>query len=680
MAYWTNKPDPDLANLLDQMTDFRLSRQSHNYPIKLEEIWWSVLIEIDGISIDQFELAVSDFSDNLLIPVAYDPEDREKVMARQPLTIFAREPLIKVLNRLNNPYQVVSIRLGAWVPENFLDHSASFPEMSEILVEDDAVVQAIIDDGIAIAHDLFRDNPVSSRFYHASIFDAEPRKSSSHTSVGRILDRTEINALLDGCTFSDILDEDVFYSKSGQVDLAESVFSTVATRTSHGTHITALASGHSIEHGCKNRPIICAALPSRIVDDTTGIELLPGLYLAFQTLVKQARRFRTHGGAKVPVVFNFSYGNTGGPHDGTGVFTKLFEYYFGAQVAETAQNDDMAQKIWLTLPAGNNNLGRLHAVNDLAYTADDVKLDLTILPDDRTPNHVQIWLPISNKDDQLNFATIHVKTPFGHDQGTIQSQPGQHTRLMNSAGKEIARLAYEYVNQSTQRGLITLFINPTAHLSACSDLAQAGLWTVEVCRNQGVSLEPIHIWVRRDETLPGHQPGGRQAYFSNPDYQRFGLYGAPLAVDPPNSNCPVRRSGTISGFACGPSPIAVAAYVEKGAELSVYSAAGLSKQSSETIVSYRFGPDVAAKADDSDVLRGVISAGSRSGTWVRLNGTSVASPRVSRLAAEHISKYPGSAREWSQKAAMHNPFELRGEPEITRAGAGGVKIATFSNN
>lgn len=199
---------------------------------------------------------------------------------------------------------------------------------------------------------------------------------------------------------------------------------------------------------------------------------------------------------------------------------------------------------------------------------------MTDQPDDKTPTLVQIWLPRSAEGDQPNLANIRVSAPFCDDFGEIETQPGQKIVLTNSDGHDVAWLAYQYVGGSTGRGLVTLSINPTANLDRTGDLAPSGCRKLEIHRHHSMSQDPIHIRVCRDETLPGQQLGGRQAFFSNPDYKRFGHFGAPLAEDPPGATSPVRRSGTISGFACGRAPIVVAAYTEQSAELSPYSAAG----------------------------------------------------------------------------------------------------------
>lgn len=668
---WLPNPDPNVADILDQVTHFRLSRSRVHFGDDPEALWWSVLIDLRDLSIDGLLARVgaldlpAPLEELLLIPAAYDPEDRRRSLPVLPVAIYARSAMIEQLNDRSLDLGISALRLGASVPGRFLDPGAQPQELSQIVVPEGVVVQAVLDDGIAIAHDLFRSGPLQSRIHHAQIFDAEPLPGGS-SSVGRGLSRSDIETLLADCTFGGMLDEELFYSRSGQVDLGREVFSTVALRRSHGTHVMALACGADPSEGIDS-PILCAALPSRIVADTTGVDLLPALALALHILVKQARRFRTATGDYAPVVVNFSYGNTAGPHDGTQVFATLFDHYFGPDAPRDAQG--MAQKAWLTLPAGNANLQRLHAVSDDS-TDVPVRLELAVQPDDRTPSHVEIWMPEGSEAR----AAVSVTTPTGA-QTRIEARPGLSASLQDAAGQEVARLSCQYVAGRTRRRLLVLSLNPTAHLERQAGLAPAGTWQIEISRPPGESGTAIHVWVRRDESLRGHAGGGRQAFFDNGDYRRFDRYGAPLAVDPEDSACPVRRAGSLSGFACGALPVVVGAYSAREWELSGYSAAGPLNPSEEGPEPPREGPDLVARGDDSRFRRGVLSAGSRSGSWVRLSGTSVAAPQVAWRAAQDIGSFDGSARHWAETVARE-ARPLR-DASPTRSGHGAVPVDRF---
>ncbi|SIT07425.1 hypothetical protein SAMN05421759_1147 [Roseivivax lentus] len=669
MAQWIPNPLEQAGDIIDHVTFFRLSRAGADTEPAPDTIWWSVLVELEEISIDTLAARISDFAQDLVIPAAYDAEDRARSLPRQPVTLFARSALVAHLNDRSQDLGIASVLLGAETPARFLDRDAAPRDLPGIEVADDVVVQAVVDDGIALAHDLFRRGATATRIHYAHIFEAEP-VPGGHTSLGRGLERAEIDRILAECTFGGMLDEDLFYSRTGQLDPAREVFSTVALRRSHGTHIMALAAGAPMAEEDAKHPILCAALPSRIVGDTTGLDMVPLLYLAFHILVRQARRFRRQDGTPAPVIFNFSYGNNGGPHDGTGIFATLFDHYFGPDAPRATAQE---QRAWLTLPAGNANLEQLHGVVPEGASG-PVTLDLCLLPDDRTASHVQVWMPSCPKDAQPDFARITVHTPAGQC-GTIDTQPGAHAELVGAENRRIAWLAYQYVGGHTRRGLVTLSINPTADLTDDTALAPAGQWRLEIERHPGLSDDPIHVWIRRDETLPGQMPGGRQAFFDNPDYVRFDRFGAPLPVDPPDSDCPVRRSGTLSGFSCGAEPVVVAAYVAQEAVLSDYSAAGPLNPTPGGPQPPRDGPDLAARGDDSFVRRGVLSAGSRSGSWVRLAGTSVAAPQVARIARGDIARATGSARDWARALAQADGLPLKDDPGPTRVGAGAVRSA-----
>ncbi|MEL6620804.1 MAG: S8 family serine peptidase [Pseudomonadota bacterium] len=661
MYSWTDTTPDTPHILLDQVTDFRLTLAGAQNPRIADDTWWSVLIVLSDTSIDLFEAAAVDFASDLLIPVAYDTADRAPVRRQQPVAIYARKRLIDEMNRTDNALHVVALHLGAITPEDHLDFDATSPDLSEIPVSPETTVMAVIDDGIAIAHDLLRKGPVSTRVQHATILAAEP-VFGAHASVGRALEAHEIDAYLQAATHNDLLDEDRFYRDVGIVNWTADNISTVAMRASHGTYVTAMAAGELMDQGCTDRPVICVALPQRVVEDTTGLDSLPTLYLSLHILTKQARRFRSTDGPLAPVVFNFSFGNSGGPHDGTGLFATLFEHYFGAQ----AELRDEPQTAWLTLPAGNINLGRLHGV--AAY--ETTRFDLTTQPDDRTPTVVQVWMPTGTETTPVPLAEVRVQTPSGQS-AAISSVPGQSATLVNDAGVEIARLACQVGAGDTDRNLITLSMVPTATQDGAAPVAPAGTWALDVT---GGDQGTIHLWIRRDETLPGTRSGGRQAWFSNDDYVRFGRFGAPLPVDPPGTTSPVRRAGSLSGFAGGASPVVVAAFTERNAEVSPYSAAGPLVERDRPPTPQRDGPDLTALGDDSYAMRGVIGAGSRSGSWVRLSGTSVAAPRVARKAADDIRDWTGPARGWSNAAAAQDPFHLRGHPSPERAGAGGITI------
>lgn len=647
------------APLLCPIADFRLKLHAAQVPFP-DGDWWSVLLELHRVSIRCFADAVRDagLRDAMILPNVYAPQDRGPL----PLVIFARGALIAQLNRRPEAFHITFLRLGARTPRSSLCADAQPPDLRPIRVPQGSVTMAVIDDTAAIAHDLLRRTRLNSRVSYAALLDACADRSAT---VGRVLERSSIDEALTTCTTNDLLDEDLFYQRSGQIDPARGIISNVARRVSHGAHVTGLAAGYAMnEEAGHTRPVICAALPQRLVEDTTGADLLPELYLAFHMLTRQARRHILPDGCPAPVVFTFAFGTTDGPNDGTGPYARLFDWYFGPACPE----ESAAQKAWLILPAGNSNLLQLNAVAEGPETA----IALEVLPDDRTPSHVEIWLPPSAQEPD-NLASVTLCAPNG--MGEISLPVTDHARShLCRWGELIAQLHAQYIDEPTGRWRVTVSIRPTAGPQGDPGATPPGLWRLRVRRHADAPAGAIQMRLRRDETLPGSRIGGRQARFVDPEYRHLDRFGAPLPVDPACDRSPIRRAGTLSSFACGAAPVVVAGYVEQSAELSDYSSAGPLAPRDRPPAVPRQGPDLAAKADQSVFLRGVISAGNRSGSWARMSGTSTAAPRVARAAADEIATSPGTARDWARGYARQRGLALRDAPAATRSGAGGVIV------
>ena len=88
-------------------------------------------------------------------------------------------------------------------------------------------------------------------------------------------------------------------------------------------------------------------------------------------------------------------------------------------------------------------------------------------------------------------------------------------------------------------------------------------------------------------------------------------------------------------------------------------------------------PDMAAPADTSRVLRGILGAGSNSGSRVPLSGTSLAAPQVTRMLADFLSvpaNRPGfvSGSDWV--AQLPNSAFVNMTLDPSRAGRGAVTV------
>lgn len=142
----------------------------------------------------------------------------------------------------------------------------------------------------------------------------------------------------------------------------------------------------------------------------------------------------------------------------------------------------------------------------------------------------------------------------------------------------------------------------------------------------------------RDDTIPGFSDNGRQSYILDPDQDQRDHRGMPTAEDPQDASDGLRRAGTLNALTtCGePNVITVGAATERLGTTkteytaSLYSATPLPEGSP---LNLNERVDRSAVADRSPVLRGVLAAGTLSGSRVAMGGTSAAAPQVVRSLA-----------------------------------------------
>lgn len=659
------------ANVLDIVTEFRLDH-TDTASIAPDNIWWSALVVLDGTSVTTFnDTMETEFNDRFMLPDEYAEDDALFPGAEHILTVYARADVVRAMNKTSNPYGIASLSLGSIIdPPVFDQPMMADPDddpMADTGFPPGTVTMAVIDDGIAFGNDQFRSSLVETRVQGMFILDAYVKGAGN---VGIKLNKRKIDRLLRENTYSGLLDEESFYHAAGSTNRHAKFFSTTSFRRSHGTHVMSLAAGYPMSSAPDNRPIIAVQLPTRVTQDTSGSNMAPSLRRAIRYIMKRSRKIRIGGpnGPIAPLVVNFSYGTYSGPNDGTDIIARIID-------RELKSQPD--QEVRVILPAGNSNLARCHAAVTFDSNMPDqqVALDLNLYPDDFTCSHVQMWMPYSDDCTPPNYTTVRVTPPNNTQPMVVRAQLGSKQVLRNESGEIVAQLAYEMEPAPTSRGVITLSVNPTSSEKPSVALVPSGRWRVTLERGEITDDQKIQVRIVRDDTLPGYPPFGRQAYFDNTCYVRFDKFGAPLAVDPPNSDCPIRRAGTLSGFACGKLPLVVGAFTQSNGIMSDYSSAGPITPTRCDTAPNRVGPDASARADDSPVLLGVLAAGTRSGSKVRMNGTSVSAPLVARYVADGLQQGEAADRAWLwAKAGISDRSFPPPKPSDTRTGGGRLSL------
>ncbi len=570
---------------------------------------------------------------------------------------------------------------------------------------DPTVIVAVIDDGIAIAHERFRGRDGKTRIEYAWLQedDLQPRVTletkTPAVASGSEWNKVDIDKLLDNCTTAGQVDEDRFYRDAGLANFAEQKFlpKPLAQRTAHGTHVMDLFCGYPASDAPDDRPIICVQLPREVTESTNSFvkdgQVKRAIDYIFARAEDIARKRAEAAGTEarsLPLVINFSYGNHAGPHDGT----MPPETHIDTLV--NARNNTQARTA-VVIPSGNNFLARGHASMDFTGPVDPDNpddpddqgnkhhLSWRILPDDYTDSFLQIWFPEGAlvSDYELKIVPPNGTTnpfPVGADEDVV-------VELRNTDGDVIMHSIFSdqkfapKTSALSSRPMIEIALKGSASYDSTDATVPSGDWGIEITRvtelrEQEGPVSTVEAWIERDDSPVGFRTGGRQSYFNNACYSVYDDRGRIVEQDDPD--CVVKRFGNYNAVATGSTPMVVAAYTHKkqlvgvGDPLvqrrSIYSAAG-SENPNRTPADAMM-PDAAAPADDSYVHRGVIAAGSRSGSSVVLSGTSMAAPQLARHVAAHFAAGKPAVLSEVLQGAL-NPASVVVDP---KSGYGHLKL------
>ena len=469
------------------------------------------------------------------------------------------------------------------------------------------VAVAVLDEGIAFAHERFT-SPSGSRIEYLW-----------NQNTMTELTAAAIQAAVASHTSSGFVDEDAVYREIGGLDYQADGFKALARRRSHGTHVMAIAAEQLAGSDPGQRPIIGVELPEASVADPVGNYLYA--YIVLGVIYALSRAETLANGQPLPLVCNISYGPHDGPHDGTHDFEVVVDL-----LIELSRQSITPLEV--VLGAGNSRQTRTHAAFNLAPTTSRT-LQWRLQPDDLLPSSLQIWVPT----DAAAGITVTVKPPDGTS-WTINA--GNPSTGQTGPNGDVFWMWMLAPTNGSQRQEILIVAQPTATdppQDSTLPVAPSGIWEVSITTETSAKIE---AWIRRKTNPSGRRIRGRQAYFDDPDYERFLPDTHPRDDDPAPNRSYVSRRSTLSGIATGQHTLVVAGFRRlpgRPDRPADYSSMGPVSGGART----RLAPDRSATSDDSIALSGVLSAGTRSGSVVSMNGTSVAAPQVARWRAEGLS-------------------------------------------
>jgi hypothetical protein len=184
---------------------------------------------------------------------------------------------------------------------------------------------------------------------------------------------------------------------------------------------------------------------------------------------------------------------------------------------------------------------------------------------------------------------------------------------------------------------------PTASHDSGRQLAPFGTWTIRLQNRMKTMIRDVEASIQWDDRPLGYPQNGRQSYFIDHRYQRFEeISGREVEVD---NDSIIKRDGSINAIATGSHTIVAGGSLRKENRVVKYSSGGstsptggtgkvVNRQRDRKLPRPRRGPDALAWSDESRVHQGILAAGTRSGSVVVMNGTSVAAPQIARQIAK----------------------------------------------
>ncbi|WP_142250582.1 hypothetical protein [Bradyrhizobium sp. UNPF46] len=536
---------------------------------------------------------------------------------------------------------------------------------------------AVIDDGLPFAHRNFRDASGARTRVEFCWLQAATICDKQHSVLfGREYTRERIEELID--QFGG--DEDELYREAGATTDRDDLGSLINRHATHGAHVMDLGTGYAEERG-ETPPeeirVIAVQLPNTIAWDTSGFGKDMYMLSAFHYIFDRADRIaKGYCIENVRLVINFSYGFSGGRHDGG---TEL-----EAAINEMVQlRRKSGSPTALVLPSGNNFLDAMHArISEADFKDNRAELYWRIQPNDRTSSYLELWFA---KGIDPSKYVVELHDPFGQVRQTIsvtpdpiyKGQPGDPRRtsgLQNQSGQSAGELSADCHRGDCWRVLVVMA--PTEPDDASLPAMEAGRWTVVVTRGDaaGPLKLPIQCWIQRADDPESLRSGSRQSYFDHADNVHYTPQGDLKETDTFESE--VKRFGSLSGLATGQTSLIVGGYrlgagvgsSLKYARPASYSSAGTR---GETGLSAQVA--CASMSDRSRVLSGTWAAGNRSGSLSLVQGTSAAAPFVARqLATAFVTADDASV---AQAETQNYRDLLRGydgdadEPTTARLGA-----------
>jgi len=414
-------------------------------------------------------------------------------------------------------------------------------------------------------------------------------------------------------------------------------------RVSHGTHLLDTAAGEEPSEvtDADFKDILAVRLqqPNRQFSDTSGMWLKYSAFEALQFLILAANTVA--GGSSKHIrdlVVNLSFGNLAGPHDGSSMLEKGIDFL----VAESAPELPLLDNVSVHIASGNQRQAQCYA-NKKIDPLQSQTFHWRVLPDDATPSFLELWFDKSNEADEdidLQNLQVEITPPVGvkpvdetmstsdsekFDVGNGECKVLTSDVVLTGEGEKIPVCTYVSLPKGRiatgDKPMVLIAITPTATTTSTLP-APAGTWKITLFNNSPDNSYKVDARIQRDDTTTDGVTRGRQSYFADPDYKKVDSFGYPVTPEFHQDGY-VQLTDTVNGISTGEHVRTIGSYRYSGRQPVDYSGVKVGMNGNDS--DNRF---LHAVSEDSLMCEGVIASGTRSGSRVALNGTSVANAQA----------------------------------------------------
>lgn len=581
---------------------------------------------------------------------------------------------------INTDYPIAQITPEGWLPPADL-----LPAVAQ-----DTVIVGVIDTDIALGNARFRDANGHSRILAAWQMNAV-FAGQVYLPFGQELYLDGIEKRLathSGGSLTGPLDEPGFNTAAGLLDIQRGIGQRgLAGRFAHGTHVLDLAAGcapQDCSEFARRAKVIAVNLPDRRVFGLSGEFLDFFMLLALQRIVALSDAIWRRNNSKAPadampgypMIVNLSFGRQAGAKDDrVDLFARAMR-----ELQESRKTGSMpkASPLDVVMPAGNDNLARVHAEYRLDPGA-DATIAWLVQPGDQSDNFAEVWAYGTLKEAVPTVLGIALAPPGEPPGAPEPAKPGTHKDVGPAAriycrdvramagGKAVDLEGFLLCTSATERP-----DNPEC-------VAPAGAWSVTL-KNWGNTALMVRLTVQTDQSVLTGSATSRRSRFDDPAYRRYGPDGAEAdtfrfaagawqALDEAQGT---RRHGTLNASSAHAMAACVGGYRASDGMPAPYSATGIGRETGG-----RGAPTASLPTDEGPAHPGILASGAATGSVVAMRGTSFAAAQATRfVAARHIEdtaagKPPDSAksclRKWAARHEAQQPFAVPHEADLKAA-------------